>query len=120
MRPNRAWSVALTAAVMVGGGAPAFAAPDTGKQCAVSIERNMAPGTFQVTREHLDDGGCVCYISTGPVTQAASVEKSIAQIQASQDCERKNFPIGALVGTGALGGAIAAVVGGGHRDSPGG
>jgi hypothetical protein len=138
MRATRVWTVATLALGMFGGEAPvASAASQANNQCTVTVDRSMASDTFEVTRQKLENGDCVCYISTGPASQSAAVEKSIVDIQASHDCARKKYPIGALVGAGALAGGIAAVVssdgggsgsGGGtgganvdpHNDSPGG
>lgn len=77
--------VALCAGLAFAAGSdPARAAE--GKQCTVTVDRAYSDGTYQVTRQELANGDCVCYIQTGPSPQSDSTEKLIESLRISRKC----------------------------------
>ena len=131
MRAIYAWSAAaLVVAVFGVGSSFASAKSDTSNKCAVTVDRSMAADLFQVTRQRMDNGDCVCHVTTGPQTQSSSVEELIANLQASGKCgttpaaavgdgSAKKFPWIIIGGAAGVGGIIAAAASGGS-DSTGG
>lgn len=70
-------------------------------QCSVAVDRSQASGVFDVTRQQLSSGKCVCYVYTGPVTQGADVEQAIASLVRNRSCANArvmNAPAQAGVG----------------------
>jgi len=93
MRRMRFWSGAgLVFAMFVGGVGLASADAGPGKKCLVTVNREQAAGTLQVTRQVLDNGDCVCMVNTGPNSQAGSVENSITQLLKKRECGEKAGP----------------------------
>lgn len=59
---------------------------DAGK-CRVDVVRNGAPGTADITRQVIDNGGCVCTITTGPSGNAnGSAEAVVAALLRDREC----------------------------------
>ncbi|MGE3691687.1 MAG: hypothetical protein AB7F98_09930 [Novosphingobium sp.] len=54
--------------------------------CNVQVFRNAAPGVFDVHRENLQDGSCVCTARTGPASQGGSAEAALAALLQSHQC----------------------------------
>lgn len=78
--------VAMCAGLALAAGTtPARAAE--GKQCTVTVDRAYAGETYQVTRQELANGDCVCYIQTGPSPQAAATENRIEALRLSRKCD---------------------------------
>lgn len=121
-----ALGVAGMAAASVGFAASASASSSGAQQagqCQVVVNRSREAGVLDVTRQQSAGGGCVCYVYTGPVTQAASVNSSVSTIEQSRSCPNArvaNLPdspagIGApaaVLGAAVLAGGIAAALGG--------
>jgi hypothetical protein len=79
-------TLALLAAPGLALGLAASANAVTEKTCKVAVDRSQSAGTFNVQRQQLDNGNCVCYVYTGPKSQSAATERSIAAIQKSGAC----------------------------------
>ena len=103
------------------------------RQCEVSIDRSFPTGTYDVKRQELDNGDCICYAYTGLSPQSDVIEGKIADLQRRRECADApplavgpgavsgrgffgGFPLLALLGAG--GGAALAVGGGGQAVSP--
>lgn len=63
---------------------PAFGAP--AQACHVQVSRSAAPGVFEVRRETLQDGSCVCNAVTGPARQGGSAEAALGALLQSHEC----------------------------------
>lgn len=116
--PSAAWA---TGAAQSGGGSASDAL-----QCRVVVSRSASAGVFDVTRQVLKTGRCVCRVSTGPRSQGGSAESLLAVLLERRSCAEAPLaaagaggsgglgpllvPLGAL---GAAGGTAAAVTGGG-------
>lgn len=90
------------------GASPAGAAD----QCRVVADRTAAPGVFDVTRQVVSGGGCVCYIYTGPQSQGAATEARVSDLLAAKSCPAAR-PMAAQTGAaagGGLGGAGTALL----------
>lgn len=82
-------SVALATPLLLAlaaGGASAQGAGGEAQQCRVVVDRSQAPGVFDVTRQVLSGGDCICYVYTGPQPQANAIEGSIASLVQSRSC----------------------------------
>ncbi len=66
-------------------GTPAFAEAK-GKTCDVTVDRNYASGIYEVTRQELPNGDCICYIQTGPEPQSEGVEGRIVSLRKARSC----------------------------------
>lgn len=105
----------------VGGSASAqSSAPQTpsgSEQCRVTIDRSLEAGVLDVVLQRLDDGSCVCAISTGPASQVQGVEGQVASIQQSRRCPGARVaqatgpggPSGAMVGLLGAAGVVGLV-----------
>lgn len=129
-------------ALFLSGALPAAAADDTpgqggsnanDKLCEVSIDRSFPTGTYDVKRQELDNGDCICHAYTGPTPQSDAIEGKIADLQRRRECSDSpplaagpgavsgkgffgGFPFLALLGAG--GGAALAAGGGQSAVSP--
>ncbi len=100
------------------------------KQCEVSIDRSFPTGTYDVKRQELDNGDCICYAYTGPSPQSNVIESKIADLQRRRECSDASplaagpstvsgrgffggFPFLPLLGAGGTTAALAA--GGGQN-----
>lgn len=54
--------------------------------CNVQVSRSEAPGVFNVTRETLQDGSCVCVAQTGPARQGGTAEAALSALLQSHEC----------------------------------
>lgn len=119
----------FVASVSVAAGQSAGGAANGGKSRIV-LQRNAGSGTFDVTRQTLDNGDEVCIVKTGPKNQGASTEALIAKLMQSGNCSDAppavreaavsgggNGALLAVVGVGVAAGLGAAAAGG--SDSPG-
>lgn len=80
-------SQVLMAADGLGGGSGA------GGQCRVDVVRNGAPGTADITRQVMNNGGCVCTISTGPSGNAnGSAEAIVGALLRDRTCDGAPAP----------------------------
>lgn len=66
-------------------GNTASAQEDQGK-CAVTIDRSVASGVFDVTRQEFEDGTCICYAYTGPLPQSEIIENRITILRQRRTC----------------------------------
>jgi hypothetical protein len=137
-------SAVVPVALAAGG---AFAQSEA-QACEVTVDRSQAAGTYDVTRQQLENGDCICYLYTGPAgQQSTTLENRVKALQASGECS--DAPVmmvsgayaaggaaaagaaasgGSFFGAGALlpvlaasgAGAVAVSSGGGNNDSPGG
>jgi hypothetical protein len=72
-------SIGGTAVAQGSSGAPA-------NQCRVSVDRSANAGTFDVVRQELDNGRCVCAVTTGPASQPTTIEGRVGAIVNSRSC----------------------------------
>jgi len=59
---------------------------DLEKKCAVKVDRTQEAGTYDVTRQVLENGDCICYVYTGPKPQSDTIERAIADLQERREC----------------------------------
>jgi hypothetical protein len=125
---------AVVCAVGIGGllAASPLSAAD-GKKCDVTVDRGYSNGTYEVTRQELANGDCVCYIQTGASPQSVSIENRIADLRENRQCSDATamvVPSGktaaatavpgkfTLIAFAAAGAAGVAVAASGSSDSP--
>jgi hypothetical protein len=105
------------------------------EKCRVDVVRTGSPGSADITRANLPQGGCVCTITTGPAGSAnGSAESLVTALLRDRECENAPAPgdigraasgaagggggsgalIGVLVAAGVAGG-LAAGLGGDSR-----
>jgi hypothetical protein len=105
-------AVGATSTVQGGGGLPGAGS----ETCLVRVKRNAAAGVFDLSRQILNNGRCVCRVSTGPRSQGGSAESALAGLLLRRSCS--DAPLaeagaaGGGLGTGAIIGGVV-VVGGG-------
>jgi len=63
---------------------PAQAAEDN--KCLVTVNRDYANDTYEVTRQVLANGDCVCYIQTGREPQSTDIERKIVNLRREREC----------------------------------
>ena len=56
------------------------------KKCAVKVDRTQEAGTYDVTRQVLENGDCICYVYTGAKPQSDTIERAIADLQERREC----------------------------------
>jgi len=85
------------------------------QQCEVTVDRSQVAGTYDLTRQVFEEGGCICYLYTGPKPQADSVESAISELLNSRACPNAKVMAmkGALPTAAALGGLGAGLGGAG-------
>lgn len=111
-------SLAAVTAASIGGTAVAQGSADApAKQCRVKVDRSADAGSFDVVRQEYENGNCVCAVTTGPASQAASIEGRVISIINSRSCAAARSV--AMLGQGVSGAAIpvgllgsAAMIGG--------
>lgn len=91
--------------------------PAAGRQCTVTVDRSRDAGVFDVTRQELSDGSCVCYAYTGPEQQGISTENQIRALLEGRSCNAARVvqvpgEVAAGGGGGASGDALVAIAGG--------
>lgn len=85
-----------------------------GDKCRVDVIRSGTPGAADVTRQVLDNGNCVCIVTTGPVQTNGAAEEIVKALLRERTCA--SAPLAAVTGANpGVGGAVssAAVSGGG-------
>jgi hypothetical protein len=75
-------------------------AMDDGGKCEVRIDRSREKDTFEVYRQELENGDCICYAYTGPLPQSDATEDAIAQLERDREC--RDAPPLALTGPAAV------------------
>lgn len=105
---TRAFSAIPAAVTMMSAGA------DAADKCRVDVIRSGTPGAADVTRQVLDNGNCVCIVTTGPVQTNGAAEEIVKALLRDRTCA--SAPLAAVTGTNpGVGGAVsgAATTGGG-------
>lgn len=83
-----------------------------GKKCDVTVDRAFSSGTYEVTRQELANGDCVCYIQTGASPQSESIENRIAALREQRQCSDATamvVPLGAAAAPTAVPGTFTLV-----------
>lgn len=82
-----------------------------GGECRVDVIRSGTPGSADVTRQVLNNGSCVCTITTGPSGNAnGSAEAIVGSLLRDRTCDGAPAP-------GNLGSQVAGAAGGGSGTS---
>ena len=110
---------------MAQGGLPG----DGASSCRVKVSRTAPAGVFDLTRQVLNGGKCVCRVTTGPRSQGGSAESALAGLLLRRTCS--DAPLAAagaaggssglvpiIGGVAAAGGIAGAAAGGGSSTSP--
>lgn len=92
----------------------ASAATVTGGRCQVEVRRNGNPGSNDIRRQELDNGNCVCVITTGPSSANGAAEEVVNALLRDRECTNALAPadlgkVNAATG-GGLGGVVMPVV----------
>lgn len=117
------------AAVLAQGGAAMGGGGDS--ICRVKVSRSASDGVFDLARQVLSNGKCVCRVTTGPRSQGGSAESALASLLLRRTCSDAplvattgaaaggGLSTGLLIGAGALAaGGVAAAVSSGGSKSP--
>ena len=96
--------------------------------CRVRVSRTAAAGVFDITRQVLNNGKCVCRVTTGPRSQGGSAESALAGLLLRRTCPAAplaaagttgGVSTGLLIGGAALiGGGVAAALATGGSSKP--
>jgi hypothetical protein len=88
--------------------------------CRVQVSRSAAAGVFDVTRQALDNGRCVCRVTTGQRGQGGSAEVALASLLLRRSCASAPLASAAAGGSGGLGGGFGSgvILIGGLGNSP--
>ena len=81
--------------------------------CRVKVSRSSAPGAFDVTRQVLSNGKCVCRVSTGPRSQGGSAESALAGLQLRRSCADAPLASADAAGNGGSGLGRGTLIAGG-------
>jgi len=93
--------------------AAAAAGAATGGQCQVEVRRSGDAGTSDVRRLQIDNGDCVCVITTGPSSANGAAEDIVRALLRDRQCTDALAPtdLGPTTGaTGGMGGIVLPVV----------
>jgi hypothetical protein len=83
---------------------------DTGGECRVDVVRKGTPGSADITRQVMNNGSCVCTITTGPSGSSnGSAEAVVAALLRDRSCDGAPAP-GNLGGEAAGGGSSGTVL----------
>lgn len=104
--------------------------PSNDRKCMVTVDRSREDGVYDVTRQVLSDGSCICYVYTGSPDQSDAIEQQISVLQQRRTCPSAklvNVPgagsgsgLGAGTGTGAGSGTKAGLAAAGAMAALGG
>lgn len=100
------------AAALAGGATVASAETNAANTCRVSVDRTQAAGTFQVQRQEMNNGDCVCYVYTGPASQGDAAESRVADVQRSRACADRPAALQTEPGVKHHGDALIPAIGG--------
>ena len=103
---TRAFQAVSAPVTMMAGGS---ALSDDAK-CRVDVNRTGAPGSADITRQVLNNGGCVCIITTGQTAQNGSAEDIVKALLRDRTCD--GAPLAAVANPGVTPAAAAASGGG--------
>lgn len=84
--------------------------------CAVNVQRTGAAGQFDVTRQTLRDGSCVCNVTTGEAASNGNAEPRVEAILRDRECAEAPVVADtapAATGGGAMLGILLGVAGAG-------
>jgi len=108
-----------------------------GEKCRVDVIRSATSGGADITRQVLENGGCVCTVEAGPIGSDAPAEGIISNLLRDRECQNapttpaQRQPVeatgggggipgaGLIMGGAALAGLGLAAAGGGGSDSRG-
>lgn len=85
-------------------------------RCRVDVVRSGAPGTADITRQVLNNGGCVCIVTTGQAASNGSAEDIVKALLRDRTCDGApaaavaNNGVGQAVSTAATGGGGSGAV----------
>ncbi|MFM5884546.1 MAG: hypothetical protein ACKOQ3_04325 [Novosphingobium sp.] len=82
-------------------------------KCRVDVVRSGTPGTADITRQVLDNGGCVCIVTTGAAQSNGSAEDIVRALLRDRSCEGAPLASAAAGSNPGVGGAVSAAAGGG-------
>lgn len=128
--PALVLSTSVHAAAATGSAQPTGGvAGGAGQTCRVKIVRSAAAGVFDVVRQVLSNGNCICRVTTGPRSQGGSAEAALSGLLSRRSCADAPLassaagsgglgPLLAPIGALGAGGAAAAAGGGGGSASP--
>lgn len=72
-------------------------------RCRVDVVRSGNPGKADITRQELDNGQCVCIVTTGPASSNGAAEDVVTALLRDRTCS--NAPVvGRAVSDAAVGG----------------
>lgn len=80
-----------------------------GQTCGVKISRSASAGVFDVARQVLGNGKCICRVTTGPRSQGGSAESALASLLSRRSCADAPLASASAVGSGGLGPLLAPV-----------
>lgn len=98
--------------------------------CRVRVSRSASSGVFDLSRQVLGNGQCVCRVTTGPRSQGGEAESALAALLLRRSCADAPLAPASAAGGGGLGstglivggllvaGGVAAAVASGGSDSP--
>ena len=78
--------------------------------CRVDVIRAGTPGTASVTRQLLEDGSCVCSVTTGPAAGNGSAENIVTALLRDRTCADAPLVGKAVSETAAAGGGSGAII----------
>lgn len=107
----RASQAVAPAVSTFGTGADAGGSPD--EKCRVDVDRTGTAGTADITRRELNNGKCVCIVTTGKESVNGAAEEVVTALRRDKTCV--GAPLAAAPGGAgaAAGGAAAGAAGGG-------
>lgn len=79
-----------------------------GDKCRVDVFRTGAAGSADIARQVLDNGGCVCMITTGEAAHNGSAEDIVKALLRDRTCD--GAPLASTAASGTSGGSSGAVL----------
>jgi hypothetical protein len=94
-------------------GAGADAGGSSDEKCRVDVDRSGTAGTADITRRQLDNGKCVCIVTTGKESVNGAAEEVVTALRRDKTCVGAPLAAaaGGAAGGGAAGGAAAGAAG---------
>ncbi|MFC0588670.1 hypothetical protein ACFFF7_04530 [Novosphingobium aquiterrae] len=77
-------------------------------KCRVDVIRSGAAGTADVTRQVLDNGGCVCIVTTGAAASNGSAEDIVRALLRDRTCDGAPLAAAAAGSNPGVGGPVSA------------
>lgn len=66
---------------------PAAGGTGAGQKCRVAVVRTATGGTSSVARQVIDNGSCLCTITTGPASSNGKAETKVANLLRDRKCD---------------------------------